>query len=264
VGLPVVASEIAAHRAYPVETASDVPGLCRLIARHAERWCAGTVHRRAMILPGADLLAVLADKIALDLDRDLAEHWIERCSRRLEFDVLGWKCRPRKLPSAAGPGVSKRRMMPVNAPRRANDVGFTLIEMTLVLAIISLIAALSLPRVSLSGSTASLRIKGFEIAAILRADRDEAVRSGRPVSSLIDAVGGRMRSGAANGEVVVPANLVLQVSGAAQDAIRFLPDGSASGGEIFLMRTNRSGLLAVRVNPLTAAVEIDRGAIRAE
>ena len=139
-----------------------------------------------------------------------------------------------------------------------------MIEMTLVLALISLIAVLALPRASLSGSATSLRIKGFEIAAILRADRDEAVRSGRPVSSLIDAVGGRMRSGAANGEVVVPANLVLQVSGAAQDAIRFLPDGSASGGEIFLMRTNRSGLLAVRVNPLTAAVEIDRGAIRAE
>ena len=75
-GLPVVASAIAAHRAYPIETAPDVPGLCRLIGPHAERWRTGVVARAAVILPGADPLAVLADTIALDLDRDSAEHWM--------------------------------------------------------------------------------------------------------------------------------------------------------------------------------------------
>ncbi len=75
-GLPVVASEIAAHRTYPVETAADLPGLCRLIAPHAERWRAGTVQRTAVLMPGADPMAVLADTIALDLDRDFADHWI--------------------------------------------------------------------------------------------------------------------------------------------------------------------------------------------
>ncbi|GJD46925.1 hypothetical protein AFCDBAGC_4810 [Methylobacterium cerastii] len=75
-GLPVVASEIAAHRAYPLEIAADLPGLYRLIMPHAESWRAGTVHRTAVLMPGADPLAVLADTIALDLDRDIAEHWI--------------------------------------------------------------------------------------------------------------------------------------------------------------------------------------------
>lgn len=151
-------------------------------------------------------------------------------------------------------------MTPVVASSREKDAGFTLIEMTLVLAIISLIAALSLPRVSFSGSATSLRVKGFEIIAILRADRDQAVRSGRPVTSIVDLAGGRVLSSGENGVVAIPANLLLRVSGAALDGIRFLPDGRASGGEIFLMRADRAGILSVRVDPQTAAIVIDRGA----
>lgn len=152
-------------------------------------------------------------------------------------------------------------MRAASGVRRASGrSGFTLIEMTLVLAIISLTAALALPRVSFTGGATSLRVKAFEIAAILRADRDAAVRSGRPVTSVVDLAGGRVLSSAANGAVVIPASLFLRVSGAVLDGIRFMPDGSASGGEIFLMRADRSGLLSVRVNPLTAAIEIDRGA----
>ncbi|GJD96629.1 GspH/FimT family pseudopilin [Methylobacterium iners] len=150
------------------------------------------------------------------------------------------------------------------ACRRPDDAGFTLVEMTLVLAIISLIAVLALPRVSFSGGATSLRIKGFEVVAMLRADRDEALRSGRPVTTLVDLVNGRLRSSANNGEVVIPTTLFLRVSGAALDGVRFLPDGSASGGEIFLMRADRAGILAVRVNPLTGAVDLERGATRDE
>ena len=75
-GLPVVASDIAAHRAYPIEIAADLPGLYRLIVPHAESWRVGTVHRTAVLMPGADPLAVMADTIVLDLDLDHAEHWI--------------------------------------------------------------------------------------------------------------------------------------------------------------------------------------------
>ena len=75
-GLPVVASNIAAHRAYPVETAPDVPALCRLIGPHAARWLAGDSRREPVILPGADPLSMMADTIANDLERDSTEHWI--------------------------------------------------------------------------------------------------------------------------------------------------------------------------------------------
>lgn len=151
-------------------------------------------------------------------------------------------------------------MITSDAPRPAGQAGFTLIEMTLVLAIISLIAALALPRTSLSGNATSLRVKGFEIAAILRADRDDAVRSGRPVTSFVDLASGRVLSGADNGAVAIPADVRLRVSGSGLDGIRFLSDGRTSGGEIFLMRADRSGILSVRVDPHTAAIVIDRGA----
>ena len=151
-------------------------------------------------------------------------------------------------------------MNPADKSRHAKRAGFTLIEMTLVLAILSLIAAIALPRVSAFGSATSLRVKGFEIAAILRADRDEAVRSGHPVTSLVDLSGGRVMSSVADRAVAIPANLFLRVSEAALDGIRFMPDGQASGGEILLMRADRSGILSVRVDPLTAAITIDRGA----
>ncbi|WP_375462401.1 GspH/FimT family pseudopilin [uncultured Methylobacterium sp.] len=151
------------------------------------------------------------------------------------------------------------RMGDANAVGCPGRAGFTLIEVTLMLAIVSLTAVLALPRSSVSGGSASLRIKAFEIVAVLRADRDEAVRSGRPVTSLVDLVAGQVRS-ATNGAVSIPASLFLRVSGPALDGIRFMPDGSASGGEIFLMRADRSGILSVRVNPLTAAIGIDRGA----
>ncbi|MFC5552841.1 glycosyltransferase [Methylobacterium iners] len=75
-GLPVIASDITTHRVYPIETTPDVPGLCRLIAPHAERWRSGIVGRQSVILPGPDPLAVLADTIAADIDQDSVEHWI--------------------------------------------------------------------------------------------------------------------------------------------------------------------------------------------
>ena len=46
-------------------------------------------------------------------------------------------------------------------------------------------------------------------------------------------------------------------SGAISWALR--PDGTATGGEIFLARPGSGGLLAVRIDGLTAAVDLDEG-----
>lgn len=75
-GLPVVASDIAAHRALPVETAADLPDLCALVTRHAERRLSGDVLRRAATVQAEAPPPRLADTIALDLERDSAEHWL--------------------------------------------------------------------------------------------------------------------------------------------------------------------------------------------
>lgn len=151
-------------------------------------------------------------------------------------------------------------MRTVGALRPHSDqAGFTLVEVTLMLAIISMTAVLALPRSSGTGNHASLRIKAFEIVAILRADRDEALRSGRPVTTFVDLPARRVWSSVAESVVDIPAGVSMRVSAPALAGIRFMPDGTASGGEVFLMQEHRSGILAVRVNALTAAIEVDRG-----
>lgn len=142
--------------------------------------------------------------------------------------------------------------------RCSDQNGFTLIEATLMLALVSLMFVLALPRSSTTSGTASMRIKAFEIVAVLRADRDESIRTGRPVMSFVDPAVGQVRSGVENGVVSLPVNLAMRASGQAVPGIRFMPDGTTSGGEIFLARSDGSGLIAVRVNLLTAAITIDR------
>lgn len=139
--------------------------------------------------------------------------------------------------------------------RRLNGSGgFTLIEMTLALALISLIAALALPRGSAADSATALRIKAFEVVALMRADRNAALRSGRTVATTVDLSARLVRSGAGERTVMLPDRYRVRVSAEALDGFRFHPDGSSSGGEMFLVSA-RAGV-AVRVNDLTASVDI--------
>lgn len=143
------------------------------------------------------------------------------------------------------------------AGRLSGGDGFTLIEVTLALALLSLIAALALPRGSAADGAAALRIKAFEVAALMRADRNAALRSGRTVTTVVDLEARLVRSGAGGRTVALPDQVRVRVSAEALDGFRFHADGTASGGELFLV-TSRAGL-AVRVNDLTAAVEIEGG-----
>lgn len=128
--------------------------------------------------------------------------------------------------------------------------------MTLALALVGLITALALPRVLPNAGASGMRIKAFEIAALLRVDRNAALRSGRTVATAVDAGARRVRSGASGATVVVPAAFALQLATGAPNGFRFFPDGTSSGGELILARPDAG--LSVRVNDLTAAVSIQR------
>src|SRR5579871_4674102 len=73
--------------------------------------------------------------------------------------------------------------------------GFTLLEMTAVIAIVAMLAAVLLP--SLPRSTSRQRLSGYavEAAALLKADRTAAVRRNTQVNAQIDASGHVIRSG---------------------------------------------------------------------
>lgn len=138
------------------------------------------------------------------------------------------------------------------APR----AGFTLLEMTLALAMIGLITALALPRIMTNAGPTALRMKAFEIAALLRTDRNAALRSGRVIVTAVDAGARRVRSGASGATIAVPPAFAMQLASGTASGFRFFPDGTSSGGELILARPDAG--LSVRVNDLTAAVSIRR------
>lgn len=128
--------------------------------------------------------------------------------------------------------------------------------MTLALAMIGLITALALPRIWPNAGATALRVKAFEIAALLRSDRNAALRSGRMVATAVDGGGRRVRSGASGAIIVVPPGFAVQLAAGVENGFRFFPNGTSSGGELILARPDAG--LSVRVNDLTAAVSIRR------
>lgn len=150
---------------------------------------------------------------------------------------------------------------PTNDGRRAGPrgragprAGFTLLELSLTLAILGLIAALAFPRVMPMRSATDVRVRAYQITAVLRADRNAAIRAGQAVTTVIDAGAGTIRSGATGGLVAMPDDLALGLAGPLAEGIRFSADGRTSGGLVTLLRDGTG--YAVRVDPTTAAVTI--------
>lgn len=149
--------------------------------------------------------------------------------------------------------TSSARPASVRHPR----AGFTLVEVSLSLAIFGLLAALALPSVMPARSTTDLRIRAYQIAAVMRADRNAAARAGREMVTVIDAGGHLVRSGATGGEIPIPEHLTLRLEGTVGTAIRFAPDGRSSGGAVHLSRDETA--YVVRADAFTGAVTIRKG-----
>jgi general secretion pathway protein H len=141
------------------------------------------------------------------------------------------------------------------------EAGFTLIEVVCVLAIIGLLAALVLPAVPRATSQARLAGYAVEVAALLKGDRNAAIRDHVPVTTTLDADRREVRSGASNTVVEIPADvtfaalLAQRCSGRrAGSTIDFFPGGESCGGAVAISR-NGVGY-QIRVNWLTGGVEI--------
>jgi general secretion pathway protein H len=155
----------------------------------------------------------------------------------------------RFCPKSLKPSRLHSRIKSVNA-------GFTLLETALALAILGLIAALALPR-AIPNSSTSLRIKAFEIAALMRTDRNTALRTGRTVETIVNMAGRFLQSGANGSFVTLPDHLAIRLAGQIPNDFRFYPNGTSSGGEIILGAS--SAAVSVHVDSLTSAISIRRG-----
>ena len=139
--------------------------------------------------------------------------------------------------------------------------GFTLLEMVCVLAIIALLAAVLLPFIPHETSRSRLQAYALQTAALLKTDRNAAIRRQASVATLVDAEARAIRSGASRAAIVIPDDvrfdaLLPQTCGrqAALSTISFFANGTSCGGTIALSRLD-SGF-EIRVNWLTGRIEI--------
>ncbi|MCK1396955.1 prepilin-type N-terminal cleavage/methylation domain-containing protein [Bradyrhizobium sp. 4] len=154
---------------------------------------------------------------------------------------------------------------PTLSAARAEDVcharGFALIEILCVLAILGLLAAIILPAVPRTTTRARLESYAVETAALLKADRNAALRRQVRIATQVDAEGRSIRSGVTGRTIRLPGDVVVQAmlasrcaDRAAGRSIDFFPSGMSCGGVIALARPGMG--YEVRVNWLTGGVEI--------
>lgn len=129
------------------------------------------------------------------------------------------------------------------ANRSAASSGFALVELTVALAILALVAAVALPGSSRTAGQARVRAEALKIVALLKSDRNLAISRGQEVATHFDVAGRSVVSGTAGTRTPVSSAVTLAFS-AGGDGILFHPDGSSSGGSIIL----RSRVTAYRID----------------
>ena len=141
------------------------------------------------------------------------------------------------------------------------ESGFTLLEMVCVLALIAMMAAVLLPFIPHQTSRSRLQAYALQIASLLKADRNAAIRRGVDVSTLVDAGGRSIRSGATADMIRIPDDvrfdaLLPQTCNrrAALSTISFFASGMSCGGAIALTQLDAG--YEIRVNWLTGRIEI--------
>jgi general secretion pathway protein H len=139
--------------------------------------------------------------------------------------------------------------------------GFTLLELVCVIAIVAILAAIVVPALPRGTSRARLESFAIETAAMLKADRNAAIRNRVQVVTEVDAPMRTVRSGASGRVIRVPDDVAFNAvlaarcnQRAAGSTIQFFASGMSCGGAIALTRLGVG--YEIRVNWLTGGVEV--------
>jgi general secretion pathway protein H len=150
---------------------------------------------------------------------------------------------------------------PAGRADRTDEGGFTLIEVVCALAIIALVVAILLPEFPRGTSRARLEAYALQIASVLNADRNTAMRRRGTVVTEIDAPARAIRAGSSGALIRLPADVQFDATLAARcnqreagSTIIFFPSGMSCGGVLALSRLGIG--YQIRVNWFTGGVEV--------
>lgn len=142
----------------------------------------------------------------------------------------------------------KRRTLRMN--------GFTLFEMLLLLAVLALIATISLPMLREPAPGLQLRAMAYDLVNKLRKARGAAIKSNKDHTMTIDVAARRYWVEGLTKPSRIPKQISVDVATVQREQIngrrarmRFRPDGTSSGGTVIL--TNGALRAEVRLNWLT-------------
>lgn len=162
---------------------------------------------------------------------------------------------PRKT-SRAGSADGKRC-----SERTSGTDGFTLLEVVCVVAIVTILAAIVIPAIPRGTSRVRLESYAIETAAMLKADRNAAIRNRMQIATEVDAPSRVIRSGATGRVIKVPDDVAFDAVLAARcnqradgATIRFFASGMSCGGAIALTRLGVG--YEIRINWLTGGIEV--------
>jgi len=130
-----------------------------------------------------------------------------------------------------------------------------------VIAIVAILAAIVIPALPRGTSRARLEAYAVEAAAMLKADRNAAIRNRTQIVTEVDAPLRIIRSGATGRVIRVPDDVAFDALLAARcnqrpagPTIQFFASGMSCGGTIALTRLGTG--YEVRVNWLTGGVDV--------
>lgn len=146
-------------------------------------------------------------------------------------------------------------------PARARAAGFTLLEMLVVLMIMGLVAALTIPTFGTGVSSTALKGAARDVAAGLRLARGQAITQRAEAALELDVAARSFRVPPDPRVHSLPSGIELKLFTAQRDlvndqvgAVRFYPDGGSNGGRITLAAGDRK--FDVDVDWLTGRIAI--------
>lgn len=141
------------------------------------------------------------------------------------------------------------------------NLGFSLVELLVVLVILGIVYGLAGPVLDLGGSSVDTKAASRQLAAGLRKARSTAITEGHEAALTLDvearkfSVTGDPKIYALPGKVNISLfTAQSELVAAASAGIRFFPDGSSTGGRITL--SAESGKQSVDVDWVTGRVKI--------